>query len=254
MGDAGEILEHRSFLKADWEAVDFQKTDQALKIPAPPQEKPFDPRSRLVDLVPREEWRIGGLSVAEAIHARRSRRRFDPGPLSLEELSFLLYSTQGMKRRLEVHSFRTVPSGGARHSFETYVYVDRVTGLPGGLYRYLPIEGKLLSHEPLREGMARDLDEATDGQLMGAAAYFIWTTLPYRMEWRYSIASAKIIAIDVGHVCQNLYLACEAIGCGTCGIGAYSQEKMDRFLGVDGVEEFALYMAPVGKVAQAPLQ
>jgi SagB-type dehydrogenase family enzyme len=247
MDPKSKILEYREFLKADWDEVDFEKTDQALKVPVPPQEKPFDPDGVLVDLVPKEEWKFTGLSVAEAIQNRRSRRKFRPDPLSLEELSFLLYSTQGIKKLLEVHSFRTVPSGGARHSFETYLYVDRVAGLAPGLYRYLPIEGKLLLREAFREGMAEELDEATDGQLMGAAAYFIWTTLPYRMEWRYSVASAKIIAIDVGHVCQNLYLACEAIGCGTCGIGAYHQAKMDEFLGIDGVEEFALYMAPVGK-------
>jgi len=76
---------------------------------------------------------------------------------------------------------------------------------------------------------------------------FIWTTIPYRMEWRYSVVSHKIIALDAGHVCQNLYLACESIGCGTCAIGAYDQEKMDRFLGVDGEEEFAIYAAPVGR-------
>ena len=76
---------------------------------------------------------------------------------------------------------------------------------------------------------------------------FIWTTIPNRMEWRYSVVSHKIIALDAGHVCQNLYLACESIGCGTCAIGAYDQEKMDKFLGVDGEEEFAIYAAPVGR-------
>lgn len=247
MDEKGRILEHREFLKADWSAVDFEKTDQALKIPVPPQEKPYDPTGTLVDLISKEAWKIPSLSVVDAILNRRSRRKYRADFLSLEELSFLLFSTQGMKKRLDVHSFRTVPSGGARHSFETYLYVDRVSGLPKGLYRYLPIEHKLFLEAPFREGMAEDLDAATDGQLMGAAAYFIWTTLPYRMEWRYSCASAKIIAIDAGHVCQNLYLACEAIGCGTCGVGAYHQARMDAFLGIDGVEEFALYMAPVGK-------
>jgi SagB-type dehydrogenase family enzyme len=241
----------REFLKAKWGEVDFDRTDQALKIPPPPQQKPYDPGAELIALVPRGEWRIDGPSVLDAIANRRSRRKFRPDPISLEELSILLFSTQGMKKHLAVHSFRAVPSGGARHSFETYVYVDRVSEVPAGLYRYLPIEHGLLLQEPFRAGMAEDLDEATDGQLMGAAAYFIWTALPYRMEWRYSCASSKIIAIDAGHVCQNLYLACEAIGYGTCGIGAYHQEKMDRFLGVDGVEEFALYMAPVGKAMQA---
>ena len=80
------------------------------------------------------------------------------------------------------------------------------------------------------------------------AVTFLWTTIPERMEWRYADASYKVIALDVGHVCQNLYLACEAIGAGTCAIAAYDQEVSDALLGVDGESEFTLYMAPVGKV------
>ena len=63
--------------------------------------------------------------------------------------------------------------------------------------------------------------------------------------------SPKIIAQDSGHLCQNLYLASEAIGAGTCAIGAYDQAKIDPILGVDGEEEFTIYMAPVGKIKTA---
>jgi nitroreductase len=66
-------------------------------------------------------------------------------------------------------------------------------------------------------------------QLYGSAVVFAWTAVPRRMEWRYSIASAKLLALDAGHLCQNLYLACEAIGAG-------------------GEEEFAIYLATVGKL------
>jgi SagB-type dehydrogenase family enzyme len=98
--------------------------------------------------------------------------------------------------------------------------------------------------------MAADLKKALYDQLYeGTAVCFIWTAVPYRMEWRYSTLSPKLIALDAGHVCQNLYLACEAIGAGTCAIGAYDQRAIDAFLRVDGVDEFAVYMAPVGKVA-----
>jgi nitroreductase len=62
------------------------------------------------------------------------------------------------------------------------------------------------------------------------------------------IISHKVIAIDAGHVCQNLYLASESIGAGTCAIAAYDQDEMDAILGVDGVEEFTIYIAPVGKI------
>jgi SagB-type dehydrogenase family enzyme len=68
------------------------------------------------------------------------------------------------------------------------------------------------------------------------------------MEWRYAAAAHRVIAMDVGHVCQNLYLACEAMAAGTCAIAAYHQEKMDALLEVDGEEEFTIYLAPVGKL------
>jgi SagB-type dehydrogenase family enzyme len=68
------------------------------------------------------------------------------------------------------------------------------------------------------------------------------------MEWRYGLAAHKVIALDAGHVCQNLYLACSAIGAGTCAIAAYHQDLMDQLLDIDGESEFTLYLAPVGKI------
>jgi nitroreductase len=68
------------------------------------------------------------------------------------------------------------------------------------------------------------------------------------MEWRYHLAAHKVIAIDAGHVCQNLYLASAAIGGGTCAVAAYHQEIMDQLLGVDGNDEFVIYLAAVGKI------
>ena len=80
-----------------------------------------------------------------------------------------------------------------------------------------------------------------------AAVTFIWTAVPYRMEWRYGIVAHKVIAVDAGHVCQNLYLACEAIDAGACAMAAYDQEGMDELLRVDGQDEFTIYLASVGR-------
>jgi len=202
----------------------------------------------LIDLVPPEAWTISGPSLVRSILSRQSRRKFADREISLEELSFLLYATQGVRKRSAAYSFRTVPSGGARHPLETYVFASRVADAPKGLYRYLPLEHRLFLERSFREGMAEELDAALNGQLWNAAAYLVWTAVPYRTEWRYAEASAKLVALDAGHACENLYLACEAVGCGTCGIGAYLQEPMDAFLGVDGKDEFAIYAAPLGKV------
>lgn len=248
--DRDKAIADRAFLRPDWAGVDFDKTDQAMKLPPPPQEKPFDPDSKLVDLIPKEAWNIRGPSAVEALLSRRSRRKYSDEPMTLAELSFLLYATQGIRKLQEVRSLRAVPSAGSRHPFETYVFAPRVSGLESGLYRYLPIEGKLRLERADGGGMAEELDGAVLGQLYGSAAFFLWTAIPYRTEWRYTSASAKVIALDAGHVCQNLYIACEAAGCGCCAIGAYDQGKADAFLGVDGSDEFAIYMASCGKAIE----
>jgi SagB-type dehydrogenase family enzyme len=209
------------------------------------------PGERKIALVPAGEWAVPGVGLEEAIAARRSRRHFAAGALSLAELSFLLWATQGVRPTASPYkNFRTVPSAGCRHALETYVAAFRVAGLDKAIYRYLPHDQALVETKR-PPGLERLLSEATLGQYFcgAAAATFIWTAVPARMEWRYAEASAKVIAIDAGHVCQNLYLACEAIGGGTCAVAAYDQERLDRLLGLDGAEEFAIYLAPVGKAA-----
>ena len=145
-----------------------------------------------------------------------------------------------------------VPSAGCRHPFESYLLVTRVEGLQAGLYRYLPVEHALVMERPV-EQLAAKLSRATLGQNFAAAApvTFAWTALPYRSEWRYGLAAHRVILMDAGHLCQNLYLACAAIDAGTCAIAAYHQELMDELLGVDGRDEFTVYLAPVGKITPA---
>jgi SagB-type dehydrogenase family enzyme len=243
---------YRFFLKDSIrKLIDFSRTDQNRGIEPPPVEKPYSDAAQKIELVKPGAWQeIGNVDLAAAIGLRRSRRLFKKKPLSLEELSFLLWAVQGLREQpVSCHAFRTVPSAGCRHALETYLAVFHVQDLEPGLYRYLP-----LSHQLLLEHSPPDLSEKTIKAAFGqsftgqSAVTFIWTALPYRMEWRYDLAAHKVIAIDAGHVCQNLYLACEAIKAGTCAIAAYDQEEADALLGVDGEEEFVIYMAPVGKI------
>ena len=60
--------------------------------------------------------------------------------------------------------------------------------------------------------------------------------------------------IDIGHVGENLYLACTALGLGTCGIGAYDQTLCDTMFELDGEDEFIIYTEPVGTVSEKDLQ
>jgi SagB-type dehydrogenase family enzyme len=239
---------YRLFLKDSIrKVVDFSQTDQNRGIAPPPIEKPYAKEAKRTDL-PQFKG-IGKIDLETAMGNRESRRSYGKQNLSLEELSFLLWATQGIKKKLDPgHALRTVPSAGCRHSFETYLCVLNVKGLDQGIYRYLPLEHQLL-FEFTEENLGNKLVQAVLGQPYPAeaAATFVWTTIPYRMEWRYDIAAHKVIAIDAGHVCQNLYLACEAIGAGTCAMAAYDQEGMDKLLRIDGSDEFTIYIASVGK-------
>ena len=243
---------YRKFLKAYWwDERDKMVTDAKNQVPPPSTQKPYPENVTLIDLVPPENLTVGTLSILETIKRRKSHRRFTEEPLTLEELSFLLWSTQGVRETDGMGSAtrRTVPSAGARHPFETYLVVNRVNGLNPGLYRYLPLEHKVFFLYADSELPAK-LSEGCRGQAFvgQGAVVFIWTVIPYRAEWRYSMVAPKMIALDAGHLCQNLYLASEAIGAGTCAIGAYDQDKMDAILDVDGKEEFVIYAAPVGKI------
>jgi SagB-type dehydrogenase family enzyme len=249
--EAELIKQYRSFLKDSIrKSIDFSKTDQSRGIAPPPVEKPYPKDATRIELPPYDPaGRPATCDLRTAIENRKSRRSYSSEPMTIEELAFLLWATQGVRQRLDAgHALRTVPSAGCRHALETYLCVLNITGLGQGIYRYLPLEHQLLfefTEERLKGRIVRGvLGQPYPGE---AAVTFIWTAIPYRMEWRYGIAAHKVIALDAGHVCQNLYLACEAIGAGTCAIAAYDQEAMDELLRVDGQNESTIYLASVGK-------
>ena len=243
----------RAFLRDDVRMrVDFAATAQSRGVPAPPAQAAAPSDAPRVALPPPGAWPgVLPVPVADAVGRRASRRAYTDAPLTIDELAFLLWSCQGVKRRLRHGiTLRTVPSAGARHPFETRVAALRVAGLDAAVYRYLPLDHQLVK-EAAPDRLGPGLAEAALGQafVADAAAVFVWTAVPARTEWRYAEAAYKVIAIDAGHVCQNLYLACECVGAGTCAIAAYRQDLMDELMGVDGREEFTVYLAPVGKVA-----
>lgn len=224
-------------------------SDQDKKLPQPDLYHEADPEGQVIPL-PRnfEDLELKD-NLFDLLRSRKTRRLYTQEPLSLLELSFLLWSAQGVKGRRgkSYATLRTAPSGGARHGFECYVDVDRVTGLEVGIYHYLAG-----SHALQLRSRQTDEDrlQALAGQkwAVRAAATFYFTAVPYRFEWRYTIHAHRIALVDLGHVGENLYLAAEALKLGTCGVGAFSQDHCDRILKLDGDREFTVYLQPVGRV------
>ena len=111
-----------------------------------------------------------------------------------------------------------------------------------------PVEHKLLEVN-LDSSLADKITEACLNQrfVKTSAVTFIWVVEPYRMVWRYGERGYRYVQIEAGHVCQNLYLAAEAIGSGVCAIAAFRDEAINDAIGVDGKQQFVLYVATVGK-------
>lgn len=242
----------RKWMKSGFSGEDEDfKSDQELKLPQPPLQKPYNIEDEIIALPEVKQEVLTKTNVLDILKDRKSNRSYSEKSLTLEELSFLLWATQGVKeiRGNNYATLRPVPSAGARHPFETYIAVNRVEGLKKGVYRYLA-----LTHELLflfeDDNLENELSDLTLGQkfIGKSAVTFIWSVIPYRGEWRYSIVAHKPMLLDAGHVCQNLYIACEAVGCGTCAVAAYDQKAIDSFLKLDGEEEFVVYLAPVGKI------
>lgn len=223
-------------------------SEMMLGRPLPPLEKDVSPGADVIDL-PRE---APGGEQAEpfwrALETRRSRRNFASQPLGLEELGTLLWAAQGVLRVADGHTFRTVPSAGARHPLETYVIVNRVASLVPGLYRYRPLKHGLVKlREDPRLGERAAVACLEQNMVALCGATFAWTAVIDRARWKYQQRAYRYIYLDAGHACQNLYLACEFMRLSCCSIGAVHDDAMNQLLGVDGREEFVIYLAAVGK-------
>ncbi|MFC1512129.1 SagB/ThcOx family dehydrogenase [Candidatus Latescibacterota bacterium] len=225
------------------------RTDQMNGLPQPPLELPCDEEFSRISLPSYEKMTHAPIPLAEAIRKRESFREYARTPLTLDELAFALWCAQGVKEVVaDAATFRTVPSAGARHAFELYLLANNVSGLKQGLYRFLAI-GHILAAINLEPGIAYEIREGCLGQsfVTHSGATFIWTAVTHRMNWRYGERGYRYLLLDAGHSCQNLYLAAEAIGCGVCAIAAFDDNTLNHALGIDGAEQFTLYVATLGK-------
>lgn len=231
--------------------TNMERTPESQDAEFPPYLPLVADESQLIRLTPPTDIQTETRDLREIMENRRSVRRYDQStPMTLDELSYLLWLTQGIKKVSEKTgmSIRTVPSAGARHPFETYLSINNVSGLEQGIYHYI---AHLHALELIQAGAdgAASLFEAclNQNQVLTSAVTFIWTAVPYRTCWRYGSRGYRYLYVDAGHVCQNLHLAAESIDYGVCAIGAFEDEAVNALLNLDGKEQFAIYLASCGK-------
>lgn len=182
----------------------------------------------------------GLTSIEETLNQRRSVRDYKKGPLSLEEISQILWAASGKNLYR-----RTSPSAGATYPLEIYLAAGEVEGLEPGLYQYSYSRHSLerIKEQDIRERLAR----ATLGQgMIEEAPIDIIVAADYgRTTGHYGQRGIRYVHMEVGHVGQNISLQANALSLGTVMIGAFEDKQVKEIL---GIKEEPLYIIPVGKI------
>lgn len=189
-----------------------------------------------------------GAPLWATVHARRSQRRFTGEPLTVAELSQMLWATQGLTGEVPGIELRAAASAGALYPNETYVLAQAVAGLGEGVYHY-DVRGHALGM--LAEGSyAQDAAEALLGQqwVTRAGAIFVWGAVVARCAWKYQNRAYRYLYLDAGHLGAQLQLAAQALGLGSCNIAAFFDDEVARLVGIDARTEVPVYVAAVGRV------
>lgn len=193
---------------------------------------------------------------------RRSVRSFGAIPLTLVDLSRLLWASAGLTSSFVTpHGqdfYRAAPSAGALYPIETYVVANNVEGIEPGLYHYR-VTGVDIIERPIAEG-SHSLEQLKTGDLRAAVAaaaldqpmcgkagaVFLWTAVFARSEWKYRERAHRYVYLDAGHIAAQLSLAAVAQGLGSCPVAAFYDDEANTLVGVNGLTEAVIYMTAVG--------
>jgi len=207
-----------------------------------------EPSQNLIILPKPSDIPMDPVLLGDTMEMRRTVRDYSNEPLMKWELSLMLHYTQGVSDTGGAPHLRNAPSAGALHPFESYIVVNRVEGIEPGIYRYLPLDHALV-RETCHVGGGEAIAAACRRPelVQRSAVAFLWIAVPDRILWKFGSRGWRYLFIEAGHVCQNLYLIATALGCGTCAIGSYRDDEVNCALGIDGKEQFCIYMATVGR-------
>jgi SagB-type dehydrogenase family enzyme len=196
----------------------------------------------------------GGDGLWALLNSRRSVRAYDGTPLSMAELSQLLWAAGGASRKADGTTrqagptvLRTAPSAGALYPIETYVAVHAVEGMPQGLYHYQVREHALAQLATGDQRLAVAAAALDQGMAADADLVLMWSAVFGRTTWKYRQRGYRYVYLDAGHIAQNAALAAVALGLGSCQIAALYDDGANALLGLDGETESVIYMTAVGR-------
>jgi SagB-type dehydrogenase family enzyme len=185
----------------------------------------------------------GPVSLEQALLSRRSIRTYSRDALTVDDLTQLLWATQGVTHP---RGYRTAPSAGGLYPLELYAVVGHVIGLPTGCYHYLCMEHalKLKFAHDLRPELCRAA--LTQRPIERAPVTFLLTAVYGRMTAKYGSRGMRYTDMEAGHAAQNLSLQAAALDLKSVVIGAFQDNEVKQITALPTDEE-PLYLVPVGR-------
>jgi len=188
---------------------------------------------------------------------RRSHRNFDENyKISLFEISNLLYQSYGVTERTKISGFnveghigfRNVPSGGGLYPLEIYIVLFN-SHIENGLYHYRPDTNAI---EFLKQGdFADELNKIIQAEpyvnMKSASCIVLTTGIIERLIIKYGDRGYRFLMQEVGFISQTISLLAESLELGSCMLGGYNDDKVNEFIGIDGVFETINNVIVIGK-------
>ncbi len=183
----------------------------------------------------------GGIPLDKALKERRSIRSFSEDGLNLDMVSQLLWAAQGVT---DDNGHRTAPSAMARYPLEVYLLAENVTGMPTGVYRYIPADHSLAI---IKQDEVSDYYNASAGfndWVKTAPAIFIVTgALNSNGQ-----DSSRWVYVEAGAAAENLLLEVVSLDLAATYTAGFNATKIEELLGLPE-EEVSIGVIPVGRKA-----
>jgi SagB-type dehydrogenase family enzyme len=172
----------------------------------------------------------GKLSVPAAIIARKSVRQFAGTPLTLGQLSQLLWAADGQlpPDAITGATRRVTASAGGLYPLEVFLVsgTGTVKNLPAGVYRYAPASNSLRT---IVSGDKRTLlahSALSQMWLARAPALVVIGAVFARTTAKYGNRGINYVFMESGIASQNLCLQAQAIGLRSGTVGAFNDSQL----------------------------
>jgi len=212
-------------------------------------------------------------SLGAVIRSRRSLRNMSGQPLSMAQLSTLLYYGDGCSGEFDfvassvpgslpptetfgeryVGSVRCAPSGGGLYPVHIYFLALKVRDLAPGIYRYLPITHRL---EVIREVEASEVEEYyrisgigknIDARKVALSVGYVYSL--YENARKYGDLGLQFAFIEAGEIAENLQLTATALNLAATDLGGFEKAALEDFFGLDGLTHHLIHWTLVGQRA-----